>query len=79
MGASVTARTVALVCIACLVLGSGAAHGQGMLPPPAYQYAASYAGIPASVLFAVYTSKPQKPGHPKPHAVSCCGDFGQRN
>jgi hypothetical protein len=53
MAATVTARTVALVCIACLFLGSGAAQAQGISPPSAYQDAASYAGIPASVLFAV--------------------------
>lgn len=48
-----TARTAALLCVACLVLGSSAARGQGITPPSAYQRAASNAGIPANVLFAV--------------------------
>lgn len=47
------ARSIALLCVACLIFGSGATQGQGITPPSAYQHAASNAGIPASVLFAV--------------------------
>lgn len=55
MAAAVTpaARTVALVCVAYLLLGTDAVQGQAFSPPPAYQQAASQAGIPANVLFAV--------------------------
>jgi soluble lytic murein transglycosylase-like protein len=53
MAASVNARSIAFVCVAYLMFGSGAAQGQGIAPPSAYQHAASDAGIPASVLFAV--------------------------
>lgn len=53
MAASVIARILTLVSVACLFLGSGAAQAQGIAPPSAYQQAASYADIPASVLFAV--------------------------
>lgn len=55
MAAPVTTRAITLACFACLLLllGSGAAQGQGISPPSAYQQAASHAGVPASVLFAV--------------------------
>lgn len=53
MAATVTTRTVAFVRIAYLLLGAGAAQGEDFTPPPAYQQAASEAGIPANVLFAV--------------------------
>ena len=54
MAAPVTTRAVTLACSVCLLLlGSSAAQGQGISPPSAYQQAASNAGIPASVLFAV--------------------------
>ncbi|GFE79167.1 hypothetical protein GCM10011487_11670 [Steroidobacter agaridevorans] len=53
MAASVSTRTSALMCVTCLYLGSGAARGQGITPPAAYQHAASSADIPSTVLFAV--------------------------
>lgn len=53
MATSVAAHAFALSCLAYVTLGSSAARAQGIQPPTAYQRAASHAGIPASVLFAV--------------------------
>jgi soluble lytic murein transglycosylase-like protein len=52
MATSLAARAYALSCIAYIAFGSST-HAQGMQPPSAYQRAASHAGVPASVLFAV--------------------------
>lgn len=75
MATSVTARAAALL---GLSLASGAATGQGMQPPPAYQRAASQAGVPASVLFAVALQESGAPirGHliPWPWTLNTDGE-----